>query len=71
MAAVKQRVIKPIHLKRLIQFHGSPSLGITLPSNFVHRLGLVAGEFVKCEINRDGTSMTVEEIGIGGLLHSK
>jgi hypothetical protein len=54
-----------IKLKRLIRFHGSNSLGITLPSDFVHKLGLVAGQFVKCEINDTDTTMTVEKIDLG------
>lgn len=49
-----------IRLRRLLQFHGSSSLGITLPADFVHRLGLTAGQFVKCEMSEDGNSMTVE-----------
>jgi hypothetical protein len=65
-AATSQRVKGNIRLKRLIRFHGSNSLGITLPSDFVHKLGLVAGQFVKCEINdTDTTTMTVEKIDLG------
>jgi hypothetical protein len=63
-AATRQRIKGNIRLKRLIQFHGSNSLGITLPADFVQKLGLIAGQFVKVEINKTGTSLTVEGIEI-------
>lgn len=54
-----------IRLKRLIQFHGSNSIGITLPADFVRGLGLTAGQFVKVELDETGTSLTVEGLNIG------
>ena len=63
-AATRQRIKGNIRLKRLIQFHGSNSLGITLPADFVQKLGLIAGQFVKVELNEIGTSLTVEGIEI-------
>jgi len=49
-------------LRRVIEFGNSTSLGLVVPSNFVHKMGLSAGQYIKCELDNEGNSFTVERI---------
>ena len=62
MAQVSLDNSRPIKLRRLIEFGNSTSLGLVVPSNFVDRMGLSAGQYVKCELDNEGNSFTVQRI---------
>ena len=62
MAQVRLDNSRPIKLRRLIEFGNSTSLGLVVPSNFVDRMGLSAGQYVKCELDNKGNSFTVQRI---------
>jgi antitoxin component of MazEF toxin-antitoxin module len=52
-----------ITVRRVLNFTNTNSLGITIPANFVDRLDLHKGEYVKCEIDEDNpTGFRVEKI---------
>lgn len=62
MAQVRLDRNRPIKIRRLIEFHESSSLGLVIPSTFVDRLGLSAGQYVKCEMDEEENSFNVEKI---------
>ncbi|HZD35632.1 MAG TPA: AbrB/MazE/SpoVT family DNA-binding domain-containing protein [Nitrososphaeraceae archaeon] len=57
---------KNIRLKRVIQFSGSTSLGITLPRAFVNKLGLKPGMLVSCELKNEDNTVMVEGLNFIG-----
>jgi hypothetical protein len=62
--AVRVSSSRPIKLRRLLQFNNSTSIGITLPSTFVDKMGLRAGEYMSCEMNTEETSVTLTKCSL-------
>ena len=62
MTQVRLTHDRPIKLRRLIQFSGTSSLGLVVPSNFVDALELSAGQYVECEMDKQRNSFDVEKI---------
>lgn len=60
--AVRVSSGRPIKLRRLIEFHGSSSLGIVLPKSFVDRMGLRPGNYMSVEM--DGESLTMNKCSV-------
>jgi antitoxin component of MazEF toxin-antitoxin module len=62
MSQVRLNNNRSMKLRRVIEFGNSTSLGLVVPSNFVHKMGLSAGQYIKCELDNEGNSFTVERI---------
>lgn len=55
---------RPIKLRRLFQVNNSKSMGIILPKSFVKKLDLKAGEYMSCEMNAEGTSISLNKCSL-------
>ncbi|MGH9977243.1 MAG: hypothetical protein ACRD8Z_15625 [Nitrososphaeraceae archaeon] len=64
MTQVRLNSQRDIKVRRLIQFSGTTSLGLVVPRNFVDKMGLTAGQYVKCELDKAGNSFSVEKVGV-------
>ncbi|MGC1131321.1 MAG: AbrB/MazE/SpoVT family DNA-binding domain-containing protein [Nitrososphaeraceae archaeon] len=73
MAQVRVSNSRPIKLRRLLQFNNSTSLGITIPKSFVDKLNIRAGEYMSCEMNSEGTSITLNKCSVAmpGLMQER
>lgn len=64
MAQVRLDSSRPIKLRKLLQFNNSTSIGITLPKNFVSKMGLSVGEYMAIELNEEGTGLTLNKCSV-------
>jgi hypothetical protein len=53
-----------IKLRRLVQFNNSKSMGIVIPSKFVAKMGLRAGEYMAVEMDGEGNSLTLSRCSL-------
>ncbi len=63
-AAVRVTNDRPFKLRRLIEISTRSSLGIIIPSSFVDKMGLKAGEYMSGELNEEGTRISLNKCSL-------